>query len=201
MERFGNDKPDLRFGLELIDISDAGARDAIRGLRERVAAAGRCAASRAGLARLLAQADRRADRVRQEARRQGPGVGRASRPTGEHRSTFGQVPAGRACWPSSLQRLEAEPGDLLLFVADTAEPWCTRRWRGCAREFADRLKLRDDSMLAFCWVIDFPLFEWNEDEQRWDAIHHLFTAPMDEDDAAAGQRPRQGARRSSTTWS
>jgi aspartyl-tRNA synthetase len=46
---------------------------------------------------------------------------------------------------------------------------------------ADRLELRDPDILAFCWVIDFPLFNWNEEEQRWDPSHHLFTSPMRED--------------------
>ncbi|MCB0175759.1 MAG: aspartate--tRNA ligase, partial [Anaerolineae bacterium] len=41
--------------------------------------------------------------------------------------------------------------------------------------------LRDDNLLAFCWIIDFPFLMWNEDEQRWDPSHHLFTAPVDED--------------------
>jgi aspartyl-tRNA synthetase len=45
----------------------------------------------------------------------------------------------------------------------------------------DELELVDDSQLAFCWVLDFPLFEWNPDENRWDPSHHLFTAPFDED--------------------
>ena len=46
---------------------------------------------------------------------------------------------------------------------------------------ADRLNLRDPDVLAFCWIIDFPFVVWNEDEQRWDPSHHLFTSPMAED--------------------
>jgi aspartyl-tRNA synthetase len=49
------------------------------------------------------------------------------------------------------------------------------------REMAHRLGLDDPKKVAFCWIIDFPLFTWNEDEQRWDPSHHLFTAPMWED--------------------
>jgi len=48
-------------------------------------------------------------------------------------------------------------------------------------ELGDRLGLCDRKVLACCWVVDFPLFEWNEDEQRWDPSHHLFTAPVEED--------------------
>src|SRR5258707_11982606 len=49
------------------------------------------------------------------------------------------------------------------------------------REFGQRLNLADPKKIAFCWVVDFPLFEWNADEKRWDPSHHLFTSPMHED--------------------
>jgi aspartyl-tRNA synthetase len=89
-----------------------------------------------------------------------------------------------------INRLEGEPGDLLLFVA--GKPNITNESLGRLRlELGDRLGLRDDDILAFCWVIDFPFLMWNEEEQRWDPSHHLFTAPNDADipllDSAPGQ--------------
>ena len=95
------------------------------------------------------------------------------------------------------QRMEAEPGDLLLIVADRPavvyEAWVAC---GCLGE---RLGLLDQNVLAFCWVIDFPFVNWNEEEKRWDPSHHLFTAPMPEDipllDSDPGRRVA-----SSTTW-
>jgi aspartyl-tRNA synthetase len=79
-----------------------------------------------------------------------------------------------------IERMQARPGDLLLFVAD--QPKVVNRALSELRlELGERLGLRDRRVLACCWVVDFPLFEWNEDEQRWDPSHHLFTAPVEED--------------------
>ena len=75
---------------------------------------------------------------------------------------------------------EVEPGDLLLFVAD--KPSVVAQSLGALRiEMAKRRKLIDPDMLAFTWVVDFPMFEYDEEEKRWVAMHHPFTAPRDED--------------------
>jgi aspartyl-tRNA synthetase len=79
-----------------------------------------------------------------------------------------------------LARTGAEAGDLILIVAD--EPKVVAEALGGLRlEMGQRLDLRDDSLLAFAWVLDFPLLEWNEEEGRWNAMHHPFTSAMDED--------------------
>jgi aspartyl-tRNA synthetase len=76
-----------------------------------------------------------------------------------------------------VERLGGQTGDLLLFVAD--QPTIVTETLGQLRvELGGRLGLRDDDVLAFAWVIDWPLFAWNEEEKRWDPNHHLFTAPM-----------------------
>jgi aspartyl-tRNA synthetase len=76
--------------------------------------------------------------------------------------------------------MEAQPGDLLLFVAD--KPAVVFEALGRLRvHLAERLNLADPNVLAFCWVIDFPFVVWSEEEKRWDPSHHLFTAPMPED--------------------
>src|SRR5207244_336624 len=77
-------------------------------------------------------------------------------------------------------RFEAQPGDLLLFVADS---------RAVAAEVLGRLRSQlgpqlfgvDDSELAFAWVVDFPLLEWDAEGRRWDAVHHPFTSPLPQD--------------------
>jgi aspartyl-tRNA synthetase len=79
-----------------------------------------------------------------------------------------------------LKRMDAEAGDLLLFVADQA----TTTFESLGRlrvHLGNILELRDRNVLGFCWVIDFPLVMWNEEEERWDPSHHLFTSPMPED--------------------
>ena len=98
---------------------------------------------------------------------------------GEARSSF-----ARFVSPETLQaiqqRMGAEPGDLLLIVAD--RPAVVFEALGRLRVLlAERLGLADPNVLAFCWVVDFPFVNWNEEEQRWDPSHHLFTAPMAED--------------------
>lgn len=75
---------------------------------------------------------------------------------------------------------EVEPGDLLLFVAD--KPSVVAQSLGALRiEMAKRRGLIDPDKLAFAWVVDFPMFEYDEEEKRWVAMHHPFTAPRDED--------------------
>jgi len=98
---------------------------------------------------------------------------------GDVRSSFGKnvTPDEMA---ALVAQLEAEPGDLLLVVADNPATVASVLDR-LRREFAQRGGLADPNVLAFAWVLDFPLVEWNEDEGRWDAVHHPFTAPRDED--------------------
>jgi aspartyl-tRNA synthetase len=98
---------------------------------------------------------------------------------GRQRSSFANfLPPERV--QDIIQRFDATPGDMLLFVAD--QPAVVFESLGRLREYlGDRLGLRDPSILAFTWVIDFPFVVWNADENRWDPSHHLFTAPMPED--------------------
>jgi aspartyl-tRNA synthetase len=74
----------------------------------------------------------------------------------------------------------AGPGDLILLVADDCRKVCTVLGR-LRVEIARRLALAPSDTLHFCWITDFPLVEWNEDEGRWDASHHPFTMPHEED--------------------
>jgi aspartyl-tRNA synthetase len=79
-------------------------------------------------------------------------------------------------------RAGGKQGDLILLVAD--QPSVTNAaLDALRREMARRLDLADPNTFAFLFVTDFPLFEWNADEGRWDAVHHLFTAPKPEDEA------------------
>ncbi|TVQ25023.1 MAG: aspartate--tRNA ligase [Spirochaetaceae bacterium] len=74
--------------------------------------------------------------------------------------------------------LGAKPGDLILFVADTWKTACTAL--GAVRNRIGRdQQLFDPAEFRFAWIVDFPLFEWNDDEQRWEASHHMFTMPQE----------------------
>ena len=78
------------------------------------------------------------------------------------------------------QRMQAEPGDLLLFVADSWEVTC-KTLAAVRKRLGAELKLYDPQCMNFSWVVEFPMFEWNKDEQRWDAMHHPFTSPRPQD--------------------
>ena len=78
------------------------------------------------------------------------------------------------------QRAGAKRGDLLILVADEEYRAC-QALDALRRELARQLKLVDEGLLALCFITDFPLVEWNEKEERWDAVHHPFTSPKEED--------------------
>jgi aspartyl-tRNA synthetase len=78
------------------------------------------------------------------------------------------------------ERMNAQPGDLILMSSDTKNV-VAAVLDAIRREFGERLGLADPKKIAFCWVVDFPLFDWNPDEKRWDPSHHLFTSPMEVD--------------------
>jgi aspartyl-tRNA synthetase len=79
-----------------------------------------------------------------------------------------------------LQRFDAKDGDLLLFVAGS-EAAANKALAPLRCKLARELKLYDPKRFEFVWVVDFPLFEWNEDEKRYDSLHHPFTRPVEED--------------------
>ena len=79
-----------------------------------------------------------------------------------------------------IERFEAEDDDLLLFVADTKQI-VNKALAALRCKLAKDLRLYDEKNFEFVWVVDFPLFEWNEDEKRYDSLHHPFTAPVQED--------------------
>lgn len=179
MDRFGKDNPDLRFGMELQDITDLAEGCGFK-VFEGVA-------ERGGHVRGL-NAPGLGDYSRRQIDELTEYVGQfgakglayiAYTPDGEMRSSFAKF-----LQPEVLEvikaRLQGKPGDLLLFVAD--QPEVVYEALGRLRvALGERLGLRDPNVLAFCWVIDFPYVVWNEDEERWDPSHHLFTAPMLDD--------------------
>jgi aspartyl-tRNA synthetase len=78
--------------------------------------------------------------------------------------------------------MQAEPGDLLLIVADTFEVTCKALY-GLRKRFGEELKLYDPRAMHFSWIVEFPMFAYDEEEKRWAAMHHPFTACRPQDDA------------------
>ena len=180
MARFGTDRPDMRFRMELVDISDLVTESGFKVFGKAVAAGGQvkgiCVSGCGSYSR------RQIDELTELALDEGA-KGLAWLSLGEEkgmvRSSFAKFLAEGEV-DAIIDRMAAEPGDLLLFIADGAAVANAALSR-LRLELGERLGLRNREVLACCWVIDFPLFEWNEDEQRWDPSHHLFTAPVEED--------------------
>jgi aspartyl-tRNA synthetase len=181
MSRFGTDRPDLRFGLELVDL-DEPLRDtefkvfrsvldgggAVRGLN-----AGRHEMPRSALDGLISRAQELGAKGLVWAFREGEGW---RSPTAKFLSK--EELAGLN------ERLGAEEGDLLLVVAD--ERRVADAVLGQLRiELARRFGLIDEGESRLAWIVDWPLMEWNSGERRWDPLHHPFTAPAGEFDPEA----------------
>jgi len=179
MERFGKDNPDIRFGLELVDATDLAPGSGFGVFENVVKAAGHVRAINAkGLGNYTRKQIDELTAFVQEVGAKGLAY-IALTSEGEMRSSFAKF-LSEERKQVILSRMEAENGDLLLFVAD--KPAVVFESLGRLRVLlGDRLGLRDKDVLGFCWVIDFPFVMYNEEEERWDPSHHLFTAPMPED--------------------
>ncbi len=179
LQRFGKDNPDLRFGLELVDVTDLAPGCGFSVFENTVASGGHV---RGINVRGMGDASRKQiDELTEYVRKfKSKGLAYlALAADGQQRSSFAKFLSPETS-QALIQRMGGEPGDLLLFVAD--QPAVVFESLGRLRELlGDQLGLRDPDLLAFCWVIDFPFVMYNEDENRWDPSHHLFTAPMPED--------------------
>ena len=179
MERFGKDNPDIRFGLELVDATDLAVGSGFGVFENVVEAGGHVRGINAkGLGDYTRKQLDELTAIVQDLGAKGLAY-IALTSEGETRSSFAKFLSDERK-QAFLSRMEAEAGDLLLFVAD--KPAVVFESLGRLRILiGDRLNLRDKDVLGFCWVIDFPFVMYNEEEERWDPSHHLFTAPMPED--------------------
>lgn len=179
MHRFGKDNPDIRFGMELQDITDLVRNSGFQVFDSTVADGGHIRGINVpGLGEYSRkQLDELTDIVRKYGAK---GLAYIAISTnGDQRSSFVKFTKPEVI-ESILARMDAKQGDLLLFVAD--KPAIVFDVLGRLRVLlAERLEMIDKDILAFCWVIDFPFVVWNEEEKRWDPSHHLFTSPMVED--------------------
>lgn len=187
MAKYGSDKPDLRFGLEIVEVSDIVGQSDFKVFSAAVAAGG---VVRAINARGCGE---------KFSRREIDDLGRLAVEYGARGMAWIVVAENELKSPITkfltedqvgglLTRMEAEAGDLIIFGADSADMVC--RVLGFLRlELARRLELRDDKELNFLWVKDFPLLEWDDEEKRYVAVHHMFTSPKLEDIENMEQEP------------
>jgi aspartyl-tRNA synthetase len=182
MARYGSDKPDLRYGLEIVDVTEI-AKESEFGVFKSAAAAG-------GVVRAI-NAKGMADRFSNTALKPGGELPKVVEPKAkgiawmkaEGDKLTGSI---EKFFPDPLKAklraaLAAEPGDLLLFIADKED--VVSESLGALRVYlATKFGLAANSKeYKFAWVVDFPMFTWDDEEKRWAANHHPFTAPRDED--------------------
>ena len=179
MERFGKDNPDLRFGLELKDISDLARDSGFKVFDEAVSAGGHVRGINAkGCGSYTRKQIDELTSLVQEYGAKGLAY-IALTDAGEVKSSFSKfIPADRL--NAICSRLDGQKNDLLLFVADQSSVVYESLSR-LRVKLGNDLSLVDPNVLAFCWIIDFPLVVWNAEEKRWDPSHHLFTSPLPED--------------------
>lgn len=179
MDKYGSDKPDLRFGMELINMTEAVKGSEFKVFNDII--------DKGGIVKAI--------NVKGDAgipRRELDGLVNFVAIYGAKGLAWMQIqPDGSVKSPIAkffseeylaniLKTAEAEPGDLLLFVAD--KPSVVAAALGALRiEMAKRRCLIDENKLAFTWVVDFPMFEYSEEEKRYVAMHHPFTSPREED--------------------
>ncbi len=179
MDRYGSDKPDLRFDMELVNMCEAVKGSNFQVFNNILASGGIVKAINvkgyAGIPRK--ELDGLVDFVAIYGAK-----GLAWMQIQEDGSV--KSPIAKFFEAEQLENIlqagAAEPGDLLLFIAD--KPSVTAQALGALRiEMAKRRGLIDPDKLAFAWVVDFPMFEYDEEDKRYVAMHHPFTAPRDED--------------------
>lgn len=179
MDKYGSDKPDLRFGMELINMTEAVKGSEFKVFNDII--------DKGGIVKAI--------NVKGDAgipRRELDGLVNFVAIYGAKGLAWMQIqPDGSVKSPIAkffseeylaniLKTAEAEAGDLLLFVAD--KPAVVAAALGALRiEMAKRRGLIDENKLAFTWVVDFPMFEYSEEEKRYVAMHHPFTSPREED--------------------
>ena len=179
MDRYGSDKPDLRFGMELVNMADAVKDADFTVFRSVIENGGQVKAINVkGYANIPR---READHLKDFVAIYGAkGLAYIQYlADGTIKSPIAKF-FTKEQMDGILATAKAEPGDLLFFVAD--KPSVVAAALGALRiEMAKRLNLIDPNELAFTWVVDFPMFEYDEEEKRYVAMHHPFTSPRDED--------------------
>ncbi|MCA9131875.1 MAG: aspartate--tRNA ligase, partial [Planctomycetales bacterium] len=181
MRRFGHDAPDLRFGLEIVDCSQWAQKTEFRVFRGAVDEGGFVRGINAkGAADQYSR--RLIDEMTEYVKRDFGAKGLAWFKV-ETDGTLAS-PIAKNFEPDVLkgiaEEMDAKPGDLLLFLADSWEVTC-KGLAGLRKRLGAELQLYKPGQMHFSWVVEFPMFEHDEEEDRWVAMHHPFTAPRKQD--------------------
>ncbi len=196
MEHYGIDRPDLRFGQQLFNLSEAAAKSEFALFRNAVEAGGEVKGVVWPGGNSLTR--RELDELTESAKRYGAKglvwIGVAGEPgaDGHYAPEAIRSQAAKFLTPDELAALVrssgAAVGDLILIVADKAAV-VAQTLHNLRMEIGKRANLIDPTVDAFCWVVDFPLLEYHEEDKRWYAVHHPFTSARDEDWARLEAEP------------
>jgi aspartyl-tRNA synthetase len=189
MKRFGHDAPDMRFGLEIVDCTDIAAKTEFRVFRS-VADSGNFVRGLNAKNAAAKFSRKRIDELTSMVQEDFGAKGLAWFRCEEDGSLFS--PIAKNFSEENLAeiktKMEAEPGDLLLFIADNWEVSC-KSLSALRKRMGVELELYDSSQMHFSWITEFPMFERDEESGRFVAMHHPFTAPRDQDLASLETDP------------
>ena len=181
MERFGHDAPDLRFGMELINCSDIAEKVEFRVFSGAVSNGGVVRGIKAdGVAADFSR--KRIDELTEWVKQDFGAKGLAWFRVEEDGSLWSPISKNFSDEELAAigERMGAEVGDIMFFIADSWEVSC-KALAALRKHLGAELSLYDPATMNFSWVIEFPMFEFDDEEQRWNAMHHPFTAPREQD--------------------
>ena len=179
MERYGSDKPDIRFGLELVDVSDLIAGCGFKVFSQAVEEGGSVRAINGKGCSKFSRKE--IDALNEHVKTyRAKGLAWIAVEENGLRSSITKF-FKQAELDAILARVQAEPGDLIFFVADSKNEIVFDALGHLRLELARKLELTSKDDYKLLWITEFPLLEYDEEEKRWVAKHHPFTSPMDED--------------------
>jgi len=178
MNRYGTDRPDLRFGLELVDVSELAGQTDFKVFRDALAEGGvvKAICVPGGAKMTRKETDTLAEWVKQ--------YGAGGLPTTKVENGSFATGVAKFIEPvkdALLQKVNANDGDLLCFGVHKKASVVHRTLGELRIKLANDLGMIQPGQWKWVWIIDFPLVEWSEDQRRWDSLHHPFTAPVDAD--------------------
>lgn len=178
MERFGSDKPDTRFGMELCDISDV-VKDCGFGVFDSAIAGGGCVRGIVAKDAVKNVSRKDIDKLTEYVK----GIGAKGlawvRWTEEGVSSSFAKFLPEDTMQALLSKMGAQQGDVVLLVADTVSKLVLTVLGALRLELADKLNIKREGF-DLLWIINFPFFEWDQEQNAWVAMHHPFTSPLDE---------------------
>jgi aspartyl-tRNA synthetase len=193
IDLYGTDKPDLRFGMEMKDVAAFARRSSFQAFKDALdeGAARQAAAKAKGITQeggavkaIVVQGKADYSRKQIEELEAQAKIYRAKGMAWLKINADSKIEGGASkffteCEAELVSYLGAKPGDLVLMVADSKHRIACTALGAVRSKLGKDLGFCDPKVFAFAWIVDFPMFEWNEDENKWDTAHHMFTMPQE----------------------